>query len=116
MKFGIAILIRLAWAVMDQERATADAGTLRFDETEHRVRGDRRFDSVTAFFQYLDGGIDSMGVGCRYDRPSVPWSPGLPEKNDRNPIPALQDRLAVCWPLLLIPSERALPEAGQPPW
>jgi hypothetical protein len=41
--------------LIDQhESATADAGTLRFDETEHGMRGDRRFDSVTALFQYLD--------------------------------------------------------------
>jgi hypothetical protein len=49
---------------------------LRFDETEYRVCRDRRFDCVTAFFQYLDCGGNGMRIGGSYNRAPVPASTG----------------------------------------
>jgi hypothetical protein len=60
--------------VVQQEGAAADAGTLRFNEVEHELGGDRRIDGTAAGTQHGETGRGCVGmrgddhVPCRADQ------------------------------------------------
>ena len=60
-----ALTLPVRGVVVHQERAAADAGALRLDETEHRLHGHRRVDRLAALAQNLQPGLHRQRIGRR---------------------------------------------------